>query len=95
MYPHCSGTHSAVRTDLKLGDLPISASQVLGLNVCVITTWLLCTFYLQYFLNFRGYVSQLSAMEREILEKMNLREEKAIWPSVSDTSIVDVGRTPR
>lgn len=41
----------------------------------------LCTFYLQYFLNFSGYVSLLSIAKTELLEKMNLKERKAIFSS--------------
>jgi hypothetical protein len=35
--PGCPGTHSVDQADLKLRNLPASASQVLGLKVCTTT----------------------------------------------------------
>ena len=35
--PGCLGTHSVDQAGLELGDLPASASQVLGLKACTIT----------------------------------------------------------
>jgi hypothetical protein len=57
--PGHPGTHSEDQASLKLGDPPVSASQVLGLKACVPTTWL--SFY---FLNFIfGMESRLSGKE--------------------------------
>jgi hypothetical protein len=38
--PGCPGTHSVDQAGPKLRNLPASASQVLGLKVCVTTAWL-------------------------------------------------------
>jgi hypothetical protein len=37
--PGCPGTHSVDQADLKLRNLPASASQVLGLKACATTAW--------------------------------------------------------
>jgi hypothetical protein len=36
----CPGTHSVDQAGLKLRNLPVSASQVMGLKVCTTTAWL-------------------------------------------------------
>jgi hypothetical protein len=38
--PDCPGTHSIDQADLKLRNLPASASQMLGSKACATTTWL-------------------------------------------------------
>jgi hypothetical protein len=38
--PCCLGTHSVDQAGLELRNLPASASQVLGLEVCATTAWL-------------------------------------------------------
>ena len=43
--PGSPGTHSLDQTGLKLRNAPASASQVLGLKMCVITAWLYCLFF--------------------------------------------------
>jgi hypothetical protein len=44
--PGCPGTHSVAQAGLKLRNLPVSASQVLGLKACATTAWLgLFSFY--------------------------------------------------
>jgi hypothetical protein len=43
--PGCPGTHSVDQAGLELRNLPSSASQVLGLKVCITTAWLFLYFY--------------------------------------------------
>ena len=44
--PDCPGTHFVDQAGLKLRNLPVSASQVLGLKACATTAWLgLFSFY--------------------------------------------------
>jgi hypothetical protein len=38
--PGCPGTHSVDQAGLELRNLPVSASQLLGLKVCTTTAWL-------------------------------------------------------
>jgi hypothetical protein len=38
--PSCPGTHFVDQAGLRLGNLPASASQVLGLKACATTAWL-------------------------------------------------------
>jgi hypothetical protein len=37
--PDFAGTHSVDQADLELGDLPVSACQMLELKVCITTAW--------------------------------------------------------
>ena len=44
--PKQFGTSSVYQAGLKLGDLPASASQVLGLKVCTTTVWYIqCSYF--------------------------------------------------
>jgi hypothetical protein len=42
----CPGTHFVDQADLELRNLPVSASQVLGLKVCATTSWLLPSIFM-------------------------------------------------
>jgi hypothetical protein len=42
--PGCPGTHSVDQAGLKFRNLPVSASQVLGLKACTTPAWLKCFF---------------------------------------------------
>jgi hypothetical protein len=44
--PGCPGTHSVDQADLELRNLPASASQVLGLKVCITTAQPLASYRL-------------------------------------------------
>ena len=47
--PDCPGTHSVDQAGLELRDPPASASQVLGLKVCVTAAWRISGFDLKLF----------------------------------------------
>jgi hypothetical protein len=58
----CPGTHFVDQAGLELRNLPVSASQVLGLKACTTTVWLQCCFSIHVLLSVLRANLKLSKM---------------------------------
>ena len=68
-FPGCPGIHSVDQAGLKLGNLPASASQVLGLKACATTTPLTFIFYGEFLLG-KKKISLLRELESYPLQHL-------------------------